>query len=85
MGDVNSDVTPNDEFSANYLVSYAVGILRPAEIWQLRNSAAGHQPHPGQVRLILTTKAIRVNRGVAGSDRGDRDVGAATRAPRNNI
>nr|WP_244275320.1 DUF732 domain-containing protein [Mycobacterium europaeum] len=47
MGDVKSDVTPNDEFAANYLVSYAVNLLCPAEIWQLRNSAAGYQPHSG--------------------------------------
>jgi Protein of unknown function (DUF732) len=47
MGEVKSDVTPNDEFAANYLVSYAVGVLCPAEIWQLRNSAAGYQPLPG--------------------------------------
>jgi hypothetical protein len=43
MGDVKRDVTPNDEFAANYLVSYAVGLLCPAEIWQLRNSAAHYQ------------------------------------------
>ncbi|MGH3638980.1 MAG: DUF732 domain-containing protein [Mycobacterium sp.] len=47
MGDVKNDVLPNDEFAANYLVSYAVGILCPAQIWQLRNSAAGYQPPPG--------------------------------------
>lgn len=46
MGDVKADVLPNDEFAANYLVSYAVNLLCPAEIWQLRNSAAGYQP-PG--------------------------------------
>src|ERR1700704_3640764 len=34
MGDVKGDVVPNDEQSANYLVSYAVGILCPAQIWQ---------------------------------------------------
>lgn len=45
MGDVKSDVTPNDEFAANYLVSYAVNLLCPAEIWQLRNSAAHYQPN----------------------------------------
>jgi hypothetical protein len=44
MGDVKGDVVPNDEFAANYLVSYAVGILCPAQIWQLRNSAANYQP-----------------------------------------
>jgi hypothetical protein len=46
MADVKRDVLPNDEFAANYLVSYAVGILCPAQIWQLRNSAAGYQPPP---------------------------------------
>jgi ATP phosphoribosyltransferase regulatory subunit HisZ len=44
MGDVKTDVTPNDEFAANYLVSYAVNLLCPAQIWQLRNSAAHYQP-----------------------------------------
>jgi hypothetical protein len=44
MGDVKRDVFPNDEQSANYVVSYAVGILCPAQIWQLRNSAAGYVP-----------------------------------------
>jgi hypothetical protein len=43
MGDVKRDVFPNDEQAANYVVSYAVGILCPAQIWQLRNSAAGYQ------------------------------------------
>lgn len=47
MGDVKGDVSPNDEFAANYLVSYAVGVLCPAQISQLRNSAAGYQPPPG--------------------------------------
>jgi hypothetical protein len=47
MSDVKSDVTPNDEFAANYLISYAVNLLCPAEIWQLRNSAANYQPPPG--------------------------------------
>ena len=44
MRDVKTDVLPNDEFAANYLVSYAVGILCPANIWQLRNSAANYRP-----------------------------------------
>ncbi|OSC38949.1 DUF732 domain-containing protein [Mycobacterium decipiens] len=44
LGDVKTDVTPNDEFAANYLVSYAVRLLCPAQIWQLRNSAARYQP-----------------------------------------
>ncbi|GFG99014.1 DUF732 domain-containing protein [Mycobacterium timonense] len=47
MADVKGDVTPNDEFAANYLVSYAVNLLCPELIWQLRNSAAGYQPPGG--------------------------------------
>lgn len=47
MGDVKADVLPNDEFAANYLVSNAVGILCPAQIWQLRTSAAGYRPPDG--------------------------------------
>ena len=47
MGDVKNDIAPNDEFAANYLVSYAVNLLCPALIWQLRNSAAHYQPPPG--------------------------------------
>lgn len=44
MGGVKSDVTPQDEFAANYLISYAVNLLCPAQVWQLRNSAAHYQP-----------------------------------------
>ncbi len=44
MADTKRDVFPNDEQSATYVVSYAVGILCPAQIWQLRNSAAFYQP-----------------------------------------
>lgn len=47
MDALRRDVTPNDEFAANYLVSYAVNILCPAQIWQLRRSAAGYQPPGG--------------------------------------
>jgi addiction module HigA family antidote len=46
MADVKNDVMPNDEQAANYVVSNAVGILCPAQIWQLRNSAAGYRPPP---------------------------------------
>jgi hypothetical protein len=48
MGEVEGDVVPNDEFAANYLVSYAVNLLCPAQIWQLRNSAAHYQPPPDE-------------------------------------
>jgi hypothetical protein len=44
MTDVKRDVFPSDEGAANYVVSYAVGILCPAQLWQLRNSAAGYRP-----------------------------------------
>ena len=44
MADVKRDVFPNDEQAAGYVVSYAVGILCPTQIWQLRNSAAGYRP-----------------------------------------
>jgi hypothetical protein len=47
MSDVKGDVVPSDEFAANYLVSNAVGLLCPAQIWQLRNSAAGYRPPVG--------------------------------------
>jgi hypothetical protein len=44
MADTKRDVTPSDEQSANYVVSYAIGILCPSQIWYLRNTAAGYQP-----------------------------------------
>lgn len=47
LNDVKTDILPNDESAANYLVSYAVNLLCPAQIWQLRNSAAHDQPSPG--------------------------------------
>lgn len=46
MSEVKNDVVPSDEFATNYLVSNAVGILCPAQIWQLRNSAGGYRPPP---------------------------------------
>jgi hypothetical protein len=44
MVDVKADVMPNDEQAANYVVSNAVGILCPAQIFQLRKTAANYQP-----------------------------------------
>lgn len=44
MGDVKNDVSPNDEFAANYLVSYAVNFLCPDQLWLLRKSAAFYVP-----------------------------------------
>jgi Protein of unknown function (DUF732) len=46
MNDVKNDVRPNDEFAANYLVSYAVNLFCPGQLWQLRNSAANYVPPP---------------------------------------
>ena len=48
MGDVRGEVLPNDESATNYLVSYAVNLLCPELIWQLRKSAGGYQPPAGQ-------------------------------------
>ena len=47
MGEVKSEVTPSDEFAANYLVSYSVQLLCPDLIWQLRNSSGGYIPPDG--------------------------------------
>lgn len=44
MGEVKDDVRPNDEYAANYLVSNAVNIFCPAQLWQLRSSAAHYVP-----------------------------------------
>jgi len=44
MDGTRLDVTPNDEFATDYLVSYAVNLLCPELIWQLRQSAAGYRP-----------------------------------------
>jgi Protein of unknown function (DUF732) len=44
MAELKVDVTPNDEQAANYVVSNAVGILCPARIPQLRESAARDRP-----------------------------------------
>jgi hypothetical protein len=48
LGDVKTDVTPNDQFAANYVVGYAVNLLCPDLIWQLRNSAGGYYLPPDQ-------------------------------------
>ena len=44
MGVVKNDFNTSDEFQASYLITQAVGELCPAQIWQLRNSAAGYRP-----------------------------------------
>ncbi|BBZ54819.1 DUF732 domain-containing protein [Mycolicibacterium phocaicum] len=47
MGDVRGDFGTDDDYQASYLISQAVGELCPAQIWQLRNSAAHYQSPPG--------------------------------------
>jgi Protein of unknown function (DUF732) len=47
VGDVKRDVTPSDQFAANYVVGYAVNLLCPELIWQLRNSSGGYIPPDG--------------------------------------
>jgi Protein of unknown function (DUF732) len=44
IGEVKNDVLPTDEYSANYLISNAVNIYCPAQLWQLRNSAGSYVP-----------------------------------------
>jgi hypothetical protein len=47
IGDVKSDFQTGDEFQASYLIDKAVNELCPAQIWQLRQSAAHYRPAPG--------------------------------------
>lgn len=43
---IKSDFNTSDEFHASYLLSQATQELCPAQIWQLRQSAAGYRPTP---------------------------------------
>lgn len=45
--DVRADLNTTDDYQVTYLISQAVDELCPAQIWQLRNSAAGYRPPPG--------------------------------------
>ena len=47
MADVRADFTTSDDFQASYLISQAVNELCPAQIWQMRNTAAHYQSPPG--------------------------------------
>ncbi|BBZ74198.1 DUF732 domain-containing protein [Mycobacterium paraseoulense] len=49
MREVKEDFGNPDEYQASYLISQAVGELCPAQIWQLRQSAAGYVPPTGPV------------------------------------
>lgn len=43
MAAVEADFNTTDEYQASYLISQAVNELCPAQIWQLRNSAAHYR------------------------------------------
>lgn len=47
IADVKADFQTGDEFQASYLIDKAVNELCPAQIWQLRQSAAHYRPAPG--------------------------------------
>ncbi|MCW2652852.1 MAG: hypothetical protein QOE41_1073 [Mycobacterium sp.] len=47
MGDVKADFNTSDGYQASYLISQAAQELCPAQIWQLRNSAAHYRPPAG--------------------------------------
>jgi hypothetical protein len=47
MADVRADFNTSDDYQALYLITQAVNELCPAQIWQLRNSAAHYQSPPG--------------------------------------
>lgn len=46
VADVTSDFATSDRYQASYLISQAANELCPAQIWQLRNSAAGYLEEP---------------------------------------
>jgi hypothetical protein len=44
IADVKSDFNTSDEFQTSYLIDKAINELCPAQIWQLRRTAAHYQP-----------------------------------------
>lgn len=46
IGDLKADFNTSDEYQASYLISQSAQELCPAQIWQLRNSAAGYVAPP---------------------------------------
>ncbi len=44
IGKVKVDMQTTDEYQAGYLINQALNELCPAQIWQLRQSAAGYRP-----------------------------------------
>jgi Protein of unknown function (DUF732) len=43
LEDIQADFNATDHYQASYLITQAVNELCPAQIWQLRNSAAGYR------------------------------------------
>jgi hypothetical protein len=46
MSEAKADFATTDEYQTSYLITQAANELCPAQIWQLRNSAAGYRPPP---------------------------------------
>ena len=46
VDDIKNDFSTADEFQASYLITQSANELCPAQIWQLRKSAAGYTASP---------------------------------------
>jgi hypothetical protein len=47
IGDIKADFNTANEYQASYLIAQTAQELCPAEIWHIRNSAAGYVAPPG--------------------------------------
>jgi hypothetical protein len=47
IGDIKADFNTANEYQASYLIAQTAQELCPAQIWQVRNSAAGYVVPPG--------------------------------------
>jgi hypothetical protein len=47
IGDIKADFNTANEYQASYLIAQSAQELCPAQIWQVRNSAAGYVVPPG--------------------------------------
>jgi hypothetical protein len=47
IGDIKADFNTANEYQASYLIAQTAQELCPAQIWQVRNSAAGYVAPPG--------------------------------------
>jgi hypothetical protein len=46
IADIKNDSNTSDDYQASYLITQSANELCPAQIWQLRNSAAGYTGLP---------------------------------------